>query len=70
MYMTWITIENVQRAITPKAGYSVTNLVFCKLYDGDIYLHKVSRKYLEQFSSYRVGTTILQKSLFSKFKGP
>ena len=46
MYMTWITIENVQRAITPKACNSVTNLVFCKLYDGDIYLHEVSRKYL------------------------
>ena len=31
---------------------------------------KVSRKYLKQFSSYRVDTYTLQKSLFSKFKGP
>ena len=65
--MTWITIDNVQRALTPKTGVV---LVFCKLYHGDIHLHKIPRKYLEQFSSYRVDTNILQKSLFSKFKGP
>ena len=45
-YMTWITIDNVQRVVAPKAGKSVTVLVFCKLYHGDIHLHKVSRKYL------------------------
>ena len=42
-------------------------LVFCKLYHGDIHLYKVLRKYLEQFSSYKVDTNILQKSIFSKF---
>ena len=65
--MTWITIDNAQRTVTPKAGISVTFLVFCKLYYGDIHLHKVSRKYLKQFSSYREDINILQKSLFSKF---
>ena len=40
-------------------------LVFCTLYHGDIHLHKVSRKYLKQFSRYRVDTNILQKSLCS-----
>ena len=66
--MTWITIDKVQRAEIPKAGNSVTVFVFCKLHHGDEHLH--SRKYLEQFSSYRVDTNMLQKSLFSKFKGP
>ena len=68
-YMTWITTDNVQRAKTLKADVRVTVLVFCQLYYGDIHLHKVSRKYLQQFSSYRVDTTILQKSQCSKFKG-
>ena len=68
--MTWITSDNVQRAVSPKAGNSELWLMFCKLYHDDIYLHKVSRKYLIQFSSYNMDTNILQKSLFSKFKGP
>ena len=39
-----------------KSGYfRVMILVFCTSYHGDIHLHKVSRKYLKQFSSYRVG---------------
>ena len=63
--MTWITTVNVQRVVTPKAGKSGLQLCFA-----NCVLHKVSRKYLEQFSSYRVDTNILQKSLFSKFKGP
>ena len=33
-------------------------LVFCTSYHGDIHLHKVSRKYLKQFSSYRADTEI------------
>ena len=75
--MTWIIIDNVQRAVILKVGKSEFMVlfvskqdVFCKLYHGDIHLHKVSRKYLEQFSSYRVDTNTLQKSLISKFKGP
>ena len=52
------------------AGVRVMVLVFCKLYHGDIHLHLVSRKYLEHFLSYRLDKNILQKSLFSKFKGP
>ena len=68
--MTWITIDNVQRAETPKASkWELWLFCFAKLYHSDIHLHKVSRKYLEQFSSYKVDTNILQKSLFSKFKG-
>ena len=67
--MTRITINNVQRLATPKAGNSVIVLVFCTLYYGDTHLYKVSRKYLGQFSCY-TNTSILQKSLFSKFKGP
>ena len=41
-----------------------------QIYHGDIHLLKVSRKYLDQFLSNRVDRNILQKSLFSKFKGP
>ena len=44
----------------------LTVLVFCTLYHGDIHLHRVTRKYLEQFSSYRVDINILQKALSSK----
>ena len=61
--MTWITVNNVQRGVTQKVGNS--ELWF--LYQGDIHLHKVLRKYLKQFLSY---INILQKSLFPKFKGP
>ena len=50
--------------------FRVMVLIFCKLYYGDIHLYKVSRKYLEEFSSYRVNANILQKSIFAKFKGP
>ena len=62
----------------PKVGNSKSRqfrgmvLVFCTSYHGNIHLHKISRKYLKQFSSYRVDTyiCILQKSLFSMFNGP
>ena len=70
MYLTWVTSDNVQRAVTSKAGNSVLRLEFCKLFHGDIHLHQVSRKDLEKFLSYRVDTNLLQKSLFSKFNGP
>ena len=63
--MTWITVDNVQRVVTPKAGKS--ELKFLS-YANSI-MHKVSRKYLQQFSSYRKDTNTLQKSLFSKLKG-
>ena len=49
--MTGITIYNVQRGVTPTVGNS--ELWFCTAYHGDIHLHKVSRNYLKQFSSYR-----------------
>ena len=62
-YMTWIIIDNIQRVVTPKAGNSVMVLVCANCI-------MVLRKYFEQFSDYRVDTNILQKSLFSKFKGP
>ena len=42
--MTWITIDTVQRVVTPKAGNSELRFfMFCRLYHGDIHLHKVSR---------------------------
>ena len=44
-------------------------LVFCQSYHDDIHLHKVSRKYLKQFSSYRVDIYITEMTI-SMFKGP
>ena len=38
---------------------SFTVLVFCKLNHGEIHLHKVSRKHLEQFLSYKKDTNII-----------
>ena len=35
-------------------------LVFCTSHNGDINLHKSSRKYLKQFSSYRADTYITE----------
>ena len=66
--MTWITTDDVQRVVTPKAGKSELRFLSFANYC-DLHLHKVSRKYLKQFSSYRLDTNTLQKSLFSKFKG-
>ena len=40
-------------------------LVFCTSHHGDIHLHKVSRKYLKQFSSYRVDTYITEITIFN-----
>ena len=51
--MTLITIDNVQRTETPKAGKP--ELRFFKLYYGDIHLHKLSRKYLKQFFKSQSG---------------
>ena len=51
--MTWIIIDNVQCGNSKNQYVRVTVLVFCKFYHGDIHLHKVSRKCLKQFSSYR-----------------
>ena len=68
--MTWLTIDNVQRAVIPKASKSELWFLCFANCIMEIYICIVSRKYLEQFSSYRVDTNILQKSLFSKFKGP
>ena len=56
--MTWITTDNIQRVITPKAGNSLMVLVFANCI-------MVLRKFFEQLSDYRVDTNILQKSLFS-----
>ena len=40
-------------------------LVFCTSYYCDIHLHKVSRKYLKQFSSYRADKYIKEISIFN-----
>ena len=64
-HKTRITICNVQRVVTPKAGNSVMVLVFCTSHHVDIHLHKVSRKYLEQFSSYRADTYITEITIFN-----
>ena len=40
-------------------------LVFCTLYHGDIHLHKVSRKYIKQFSSNRADTYIREITIFN-----
>ena len=58
--MTGITIYNVKRVVTPKAGNSDMVLVFCTSYHGDIQLHEVSQKYLKQFSSNGVDTYITE----------
>ena len=50
--MTGITINNVQRAVTPKVG-NLELWFLCSAYHGGIHLYKVSRKYLKHFSSYR-----------------
>ena len=39
--------------------------MFCTSYHGDIDLHKVSRKYLKQFSSYRADTYIKEITIFN-----
>ena len=54
----------------PKDGNSKSTkfrdivLVFCILYHGDIHFHKVSRKYLKQFSSYRADTYFTEIIIF------
>ena len=70
--MTWITIHNVRRAVIPKAGNAESRFLLCFV-NCIIVIYfciKFHKKYLQQFSSYRLDTNILQKSLFSKFKGP
>ena len=47
--MTGITIYNVQRVVTPKAGNSELWFLCSASYHGDIHLHKVSIKYLKVF---------------------
>ena len=64
--MMGITIYNVQRAVTPKAGNSELWFLFVYTsYHGDIHLHNVSRKYLKQFSSYRADTYITDITIFN-----
>ena len=62
--MTCITTDNIQNAVTPKAGKSVTDLEFCKLYHGDIHLHKASRKYFGQFSKLQGGHKYITEITF------
>ena len=62
-YMTGITIYNVQRVVTPKAGNSEVWFLY-SAHHGDVHLHKVSRKYLKQFSSYRGDTYITGITIF------
>ena len=62
--MTCITTDNIQNAVTPKASKSVTDLEFCKLYHGDIHLHKASRKYFGQFSKLQGGHKYITEITF------
>ena len=43
-------------------------LVFCTLGHGDIYLHNVSKKYIAQFSSYRVDKIYYRNHYFQNSK--
>ena len=45
--------------------FRIMVLVFCTSYHGDKNLHKVSRKYRKQFSSYRVDTIITEITIFN-----
>ena len=64
--MIWITIDNVQMAETPKAGNS--ELQFLCLANCIMVIY-ICIKFQENISN-RVDTNTLEKSLFSKFKGP
>ena len=69
--MSWITMNNVQRTIIPKACTSELQVLCFAHHIMMIYICiKFQENISEQFSSYRVNTNILQKSLFLKFKGP
>ena len=65
MYITWITTDNVQRAVTPKADNS--GLRFLRF--ANIHLHKVSRKYLEHFSSTEWTQIYYRNHYFQSSKG-
>ena len=71
--MIWITIDTLTNAVTPKAGKS--GLWFLGLANCIMVVYiciKFQENISEQFSNYRVDTNtcILQKTLFSKLKGP
>ena len=51
-----ITLYNVPRAITPKAGKQVMVLEFCMSAHGSLHFCKISLKYLKYFSSYGADT--------------
>ena len=68
--MTAITIDNVQRAVTPKASNSEL-LFLCSAHH--IMVIYICIKFQENISNcfqVKKRTHILQKSLFSMFKGP
>ena len=65
--MTRITIYNVQRVNTPKAGNSELWFL-CSAYQIMVihsHLNKVLRKYLKQSSSYRADTYITEITIFN-----
>ena len=51
-----ITLYNVPKAITPKAGKQVMVLEFCMSAHGSLHFCKISLKYLKYFSSYGADT--------------
>ena len=68
--MIWITTDNIQRVVIPKAGDSeLWFLCFANCNIVNVHLPKVSRNYLEQFSSYRVDTNNYKNHYFHSSKG-
>ena len=67
--MTWITINNVQRVVTPKADNSELLLLYFANCVMVIYICIMFQKYLEKCSGYRVDAYITEITT-SKFKGP
>ena len=66
--MTRITIYNVQRAVTPKAGNS--ELWFCSAFALVIYICIKFQEYISNSFQVTERAHILEKSLFSMFKRP
>ena len=68
--MTGITIYNVQKVVTPKAGNSELWFLCSAHHIMVIYICIVSRKYLKQFSSYKVDIYITDITIFNILKEP
>ena len=68
--MTGITIYNVQRLVTPKAGNSELWFLWSAHHIMVIYIGIMFQENTSHSFQVTERTHILQKSLFSMFKGP